>query len=292
MVVKFRPNHDLKPRQLEPIPEIIGFNDKVNATGSLKTVCILDTETTGLDTRAAEIIEFAYMLVTYDETTGRFYDVVERFQGFQDASRPLSDEIIRITGITDQMIAGQRIDWSAVSKALSNVDIFVAHNAGFDRKILERYHDIFKTKPWGCSLKDADWGLFGESSRKQEWLVYKVCNRYYEAHRALDDVNALACLLATDLPESPNSIFKTLLQSAAADIVIIEATNSAFEEKDALKQLKFRWNANKRVWWTYVRDEGDNVSEAIQKAKHAAPSSTPETTRVPAIDKYSVRANV
>ena len=47
-----------------------------------------------------------------------------------------------------------------------------------------------------------------------------------------------------------------------------------------------------RVWWTYVRDEGDNVSEAIQKAKHAAPSSMPETIMVPAIDKYSVRANV
>jgi len=59
----------------------------------------------------------------------------------------------------------------------------------------------------------------------------------------LDDVNALACLLATDLPESPNSIFKILLTSAAADIVIIEATNGAFEEKDAPKQLKFRWNA-------------------------------------------------
>lgn len=292
MSVKFSPDHDLKTRKLEPIPAIIGFNDKDDAVETLKTVCILDTETTGLDTRAAELIEFAYMLVTYHETTGRFYDVVERFQGLQEASRPLSEEITRITGITDQMIAGRRIDWGAVSTALSNVDIFVAHNAGFDRKILERYHDIFKTKPWGCSLNDADWSLFGETSRKQEWLVYKVCNRYYEAHRALDDVNALACLLATDLPESPNSIFKTLLESSATDIVIIEAINSAFDEKDALKRLKFRWNANKRVWWTYVRDEGDNVMEAIQKAKHAAPTSTPETIRVPSIDKYSVRANM
>ena len=41
-----------------------------------------------------------------------------------------------------------------------------------------------------------------------------------------------------------------------------------------------------------MRDEGDNVITAIQKAKDAAPTSTPETTRVPAIDKYSVKANV
>jgi DNA polymerase-3 subunit epsilon len=57
-----------------------------------------------------------------------------------------------ITGITDDMVAGHRIDETAVNGSVDDAVIVIAHNAGFDRKFSERYWPIFEEKAWGCEL--------------------------------------------------------------------------------------------------------------------------------------------
>jgi DNA polymerase-3 subunit epsilon len=66
-------------------------------------------------------------------------------------------EITNITGITDQMVAGHRIDDRAVNDLLSRVVLVIAHNAEFDRRFVERRLPIFATKHWACSRFDIDW---------------------------------------------------------------------------------------------------------------------------------------
>ena len=44
----------------------------------------------------------------------------------------------RLTGITDAMLAGQRINLDAVEAFIEQADLVIAHNAGFDRPFCER----------------------------------------------------------------------------------------------------------------------------------------------------------
>ena len=70
---------------------------------------------------------------------------------FNEPSEPIPLEVTALTGIMDDMVAGQRIDDSAVSAFVDDAVIVIAHNAGFDRKFAERYWPIFQRKAWGCS---------------------------------------------------------------------------------------------------------------------------------------------
>ena len=59
-----------------------------------KRVLILDTETTGLDWRAENIIELAMLSVAVDMQTGQPVGVVEVYEDFEDPGRPIPAEIV------------------------------------------------------------------------------------------------------------------------------------------------------------------------------------------------------
>ena len=70
-----------------------------------------------------------------------------------------------LLAITDEMVAGKVIDWAAVSAQVEAADLILAHNAGFDRKFLERACEAFEHKPWGCSNSQVDWAAEGFDCR-------------------------------------------------------------------------------------------------------------------------------
>jgi DNA polymerase-3 subunit epsilon len=74
---------------------------------------ILDTETTGVDHRKDEIIEIGAIAFTFD-AAGSIGDVTGLYGGLQQPSIPISAEITKLTGITDEMVAGQFIDTTAL----------------------------------------------------------------------------------------------------------------------------------------------------------------------------------
>jgi DNA polymerase-3 subunit epsilon len=121
-----------------------------------KTGILLDVETTGLNTAQDEIIELAMVKFDYlsDDRIARVTDV---FSSFNEPQNPIPAEIIELTGITDEMVLGHRIDQEAVSAFASDAMIIVAHNANFDRKFAERYWRLFERKPWACSATEIDW---------------------------------------------------------------------------------------------------------------------------------------
>jgi DNA polymerase III subunit epsilon len=53
-------------------------------------------------------------------------------------------EITPLTGITNEMVAGKRIDAAVVSIFVTDANIIIAHNANFDRKFAERYWPEFE----------------------------------------------------------------------------------------------------------------------------------------------------
>ncbi|MGG2479145.1 exonuclease domain-containing protein, partial [Rhizobium sp. BR5] len=66
---------------------------------------ILDTETTGLDHRTDEIIEIGVITFTFDDN-GAIGDVTGIYGGLRQPGIAIPEDITRLTGITDEMVAG------------------------------------------------------------------------------------------------------------------------------------------------------------------------------------------
>ncbi len=89
-------------------------------------VCF-DIETTGLDNRRDRITEIGAVVL-------RDGQVAEQFSTFADPERPLSREIVELTGITDEMLKGAPSQAEAIGAFLDFVGDrpLAAHNAEFD----------------------------------------------------------------------------------------------------------------------------------------------------------------
>src|ERR1700733_8034808 len=164
----------------------------------IKTAILLDTETTGLDARRDEIIEFGMVKFDY-LPDGRIVGVRDTFSAFNEPTVPIAPEITALTGIDDEMVAGHRIDEASVTAFVDDAVIVIAHNSGFDRKFAERYWPIFEQKAWGCSATEIDWRKHGFAGGQLGYLV-NGAGFFHQAHRAVDDCHALLEILAVDLP--------------------------------------------------------------------------------------------
>lgn len=174
----------------------------------------LDVETTGLDPVNDEIIELAMVPFTYG-LDGRIFQIREAFQKFRQPSTPIPPAITALTGITDEMVAGQVIDPVEVGAFASDAALVIAHNAAFDRRFAERLSDVFANKPWACSMTQIDWGNEGYEGTK---LVYLAMGAgfFYDRHRAANDCTAAIELLASRLPKSGVPAMRHLLERANA----------------------------------------------------------------------------
>lgn len=177
-----------------------------------KIAVLLDTETTGLDAGTDEIIELG--MVKFDYThDGRVVGVRDTFSAFNEPSVPIPVEVTALTGITDDMVAGQRIDDGAVSSFVDDAVIVIAHNAGFDRKFAERYWPIFQRKAWGCSATEVEWRKHGFEGSRLSYLL-NGAGLFHQAHRAVDDCHALLEILAFELPAAGAPALAVLLEQA------------------------------------------------------------------------------
>ena len=220
-----------------------------------KRVLILDTETTGLDWRAENIIELAMLSVAVDMQTGQPVGVVEVYEDFEDPGRPIPPEIVKLTGITSQDVKGQKLNEAKIIDMVQRADLIVAHNAGFDRPFVENRLEVFEHKAWACSFAGINWKAQGLGSAKLEFLCSEL-GWFYDAHRAQVDCHALLRVLSAPLKAQPDDIPSTGLQqlfkSAEQARTVVKAFGSPFETKDKLKARGYRWDAEAKVWSTAV----------------------------------------
>src|SRR5215510_8731627 len=82
---------------------------------STKAGILFDVETTGLDQQKDEVIELGMVKFDYFPD-GRIAGLRDVFSSFNEPTAPIPPEVIALTGITNEMVAGQRIDEAAVSR--------------------------------------------------------------------------------------------------------------------------------------------------------------------------------
>jgi len=221
-----------------------------------KLAVLLDTETTGLQHARDEVIEIGAVAFTYDGE-GKVGDVVGVYSGLRQPSSPIPPEITRLTGITDEMVAGQTIDFAALDALIDPADLIIAHNAAFDRPFCEELSQAFVPKAWACSVSEIRWAERGFEGNKLGYLIGQS-GLFHEGHRATDDCHALLEVLSrpTDDGTTP---FSELLRSSARSRVRIYAENSPFDMKDHLKARGYRWSdgsdGRPKAWWTEIDEE-------------------------------------
>jgi DNA polymerase-3 subunit epsilon len=248
-------------RRLQPVNDYGGLQGQAT-----QRVIVLDTETTGLDSKSEKVIELAMLSVLVDSATGLPVGPVTIYESFEDPGRPIPPQITEITGIDDSMVQGQRIDDAAVNALVQEADLVVAHNAGFDRPFVEARWPVFAGKAWGCSFQGIDWKKEGSGSAKLEFLASER-GWFYDAHRAQVDCHALLQVLASPLTDGQTGLAR-LLAGSGQTRYKLRATGAPFESKDKLKARGYRWDGEGRVWWcslgsddlldaecTWLRDE-------------------------------------
>jgi DNA polymerase III subunit epsilon len=221
---------------------------------------VLDTETTGMDSDNDKVIELGLVKFEYDRNTGAVGRVLGVYDGLEDPGRPIPAESTAVHHITDEMVAGKRLDEGAIERILDGVGVVIAHNAGFDRPFVERRLPSFASVPWACSIRDVPWDALGLGGTKLEYLAYRY-GFFFEGHRAEIDCRALLEVLRRPVPgqAEPVNALRWLLESARAPSFRVWATGSPFESKDQLKARGYRWESDKKVWY---RDVGATEREA------------------------------
>ena len=157
------------------------------------------------------------------------------------------------------MVKGKNIDDKKVNEFISDAVIIIAHNANFDRQFVEKRFPVFKDIHWGCSLNDVSWEENGFKIKKLEYLAY-MYSYFYDAHRASYDCRASVHLLAQELPKSKELVLDNLLNTARKKTARIFAEKAPFNKKDQLKERKYKWNPDMKVWFIDV-NKNDMAAE-------------------------------
>jgi DNA polymerase-3 subunit epsilon len=273
-------------RRLAPRPALAIPDGVVTRTG-----LFVDVETTGLDWRRDEIIELAMIPFRYG-MDGRIYEIGEAFQGLRQPAQPIAAEITALTGIDDAMVAGKAIDLDAVAAFAAPAALVIAHNAAFDRRFLERFSEVFRTKPWACSMSQVDWAAEGHEGVKLAWLAAGA-GFFYDRHRAVNDCAAAIELLALDLPRSGLPALAALLEKARTPSWRIWAENSPFAMKDVLKARGYRWNGDdtipSRCWYVDVAEADKDAELLFLRQEIYGGQIDLLARRIDAYDRFSER---
>ena len=160
---------------------------------------IFDTETTGLlsshlmpHERQPEVIEYSGMLTDLD--TG---EILEDYTTLVNPQKPISQEIAAITGLTQaQLNQAPRFGAVAdtISAQLEKAPIVIAHNASFDREMLDlEYERLNRKLSWPFTLCTVEQTIYlvGRRLNLTDLHVLLFNEPFKDAHRAGVDVMAL-----------------------------------------------------------------------------------------------------
>lgn len=255
-----------------------------------RRLLVLDTETTGLSHQVDKIIELAMLSVQVDPRSGLPFGPVAVFEGFEDPGMPIPPIAQQVTGITDDMVRGQRLADDAVVAMVSAADLVVAHNAGFDRPFVEARFAGFRDKAWACSFMDIDWKAAGADSSKLSALAHDH-GWFYDAHRAQVDCHALLQVLCEPVGETGQNGLALLMVAAQRPSFKLRATGAPFEGKDKLKARGYRWDGEARVWYCSLASEELLASELewLRAEVYGARQARVDLEALDGLVRYSAR---
>jgi DNA polymerase-3 subunit epsilon len=219
---------------------------------------VLDLETTGLDWQKDRIIEIGLVSFAIRDNDPQ-PQIVNVYSSLQDPEIPLDPLVTKITGLTDDIVRGRRIDWDYVKRELECASIVVAHNAGFDSKFISRIPQLQNMKlHWGCTLRHIDWKAKGFKTMNLSYLAADNGFLNPFAHRAVFDCATTFRLMGPHIHELVENSFRKWFK--------ICAINAPFSTKDVLKERGYFWDANQRFWYKIIGEHQVEAEKAFLQA--------------------------
>lgn len=263
------------------------------ATGKeIRRGLYVDCEATSAEPLTAGLLELALVPFIY-EKGGKILGIrTDQCMSFlNDPGVPLTDEIRQLTGIAPEDIFEKTLDYDLIHILLADVDMIIAHNAGYDRKLLERNVSKVKDLRWACSQQDVPWKqVFHAPAEKLEILAMYLGNVFYGAHRAMIDCLAGIHVLANVEDHNGRSAFEYLEEACYSESIRIWAVGAPFETKDMLRGRGYRWNDGRdgrpKAWNKMITPselDEENIWLRTQCGAY------PKVTSISAEDRYSVR---
>lgn len=208
----------------------------------MRTILVVDVETTGLDREHDEVIEVGWVLWSVEHRT--MLDV-------RSALLPAkSNPAEAVNGIPEAALAdGDASVWRDFERRASLADALVAHQADFDRAFIERYATT--SKPWVCTREDMRWPRAAAGTSLTHTALAHGC-AVVAAHRAVND-----CLLLVRLLESVADVDERLDAALAhAKLPKVRVVSLApYEERETVKAHGFKWDPQRRQWWRVMAIE-------------------------------------
>ncbi len=177
--------------------------------GMITSFVCFDIETTGLSPEEDHIIEIGAVRVKEGKITEYFNELIK-------PPLPLPENIIKLTGITEEMLANARTAAEVVPDFLTftGEDILMGHNIMFDYSFIKvnagRLGHSFERE--GIDTLKISRGTIPEKESKS---LGSLCNRYNvvnpSAHRAFHDAKATAMVYAymcNEFFDSHSDVFK------------------------------------------------------------------------------------
>lgn len=260
---------------------------------NLLKAAILDTESTGINAATDKIIELGIVVFEYCPDTGQAYRILETYNELEDPGICVPPESTMIHQITDEMVRGKKIIDTDVQNLLADVSLIIAHNAMFDRAIVEIRLPFLQHKAWACSFAQIPWKIEGFGSANLEFLAYR-CGIHFNGHRAAIDCHALLEVLQSDLPVSGLKPLKILLNKAETPPDIkLWALNTPFESKDKLKVRGYRWHVERRTWYKTISNEMlEDEIDWLRAEVYDNRSFKLEHEKIDAYTRFSIRSGV
>lgn len=219
---------------------------------------VIDTETTGLDpNKGAEIIEIGITVLDVHDGVPDLEMLTNPKKRIQwgtlvNIGKEISANISGLTGITVEMLEGKPSpeDARRLFDAFLNqfkITALAAHNASFDKRMLETWGRGYNAMPWFCTLQLARRIWPDAPNHKNQTLRYYLKHPITDeqvAHRAVTDTQVTAWTLAR-IFQSDWFIENELADSKSAQ-EIVEKIESAPQDFGEFK-ISFGKHAGKRI---------------------------------------------
>ncbi len=213
-------------------------------------LAVVDVETTGLDSAKDRVIEIAVVHMRAGAT-------IERWSVLVHPGGTIPDEIVAITGITNDMVKGApRFEAIAADVRARLVGkVFVAYNHAFDqafvRQELERAGLTLPRTPALDPLVFAREVQKDNSSKKLGKVAERLGISLVEAHRAANDAEVAGFILYA---------FRDKLPPILEDLVALQQQWSVQQEQVFAQRRKWRGQAS----------EGDSAVTSTMAATRTA----------------------
>ncbi|WP_411840064.1 exonuclease domain-containing protein [Paracoccus sp. ME4] len=224
----------------------------------------MDTETTGLG-ETDRVFQLAMRKFTFDDQG--ILGLGEVFDRLRDPGMEIPEKVVRLTHITNEMVKGKVLDDAEVAAFIDGTEKFFCHNAGFDRKMVERNFPgaAFDRFDFHCTSEEVEWLLRGHNGRSLE-LLAKQAGYDYGSHNALNDINVMPYVLSR-ATEGLGTPFTEMLEKGAQGQILLALCGKTFDHNEALKEKGYRWSPDgyeaggtPKSWFRMIENDPETLA--------------------------------